>query len=160
MGRVVTRSTRATMVTSSPSTRLDRSVSLPGSKYLRGTKSSRSATVCSPRCLANGLADRWPMTLPSGVLRSATSLDPEQQRIRRLTTVDDADLDLAATHPCRRRDGSRDLRSTAGTTDHGEQLPSAGQEPANHVGADHGQIMTDHHDLPVDRAQDVARVTP
>src|SRR5450631_3625660 len=141
MGRVVTRSTRATMVTSSPSTRLDRSVSLPGSKYLRGTKSSRSPTVCSPRCLASGLADGWPMTLPSGVVRSATSLDPEQQRIRRLTAVDDTDLDVPATRPCRCSDGRRDLGASAGTTDHGEQLSAAGQEPGNHVGADHGQII-------------------
>src|SRR5450631_107720 len=117
MGRVVTRSTRATMVTSSPSTRLDRSVSLPGSQYLRGTKSSRSPTGCSPRCLASGLADVWPMTLASGVVRSATSLHPEHQWIRRPTALDGADLDVAATRPCRSRDDSRDLGASPGTTD-------------------------------------------
>src|ERR1035437_3628989 len=121
IARVVTRSTRATIVTSSPSTRPDRSVSLPGSKYLRGTKSSRSPTVWMSRCLANGLADGWPTTLPSGVDRSATSLDPEQQRIGRLAAVDDADLDVAATCPCRLGHDSRDIRSTACTGDHGEQ---------------------------------------
>src|SRR5450631_1085060 len=136
MGRVVTRSTRATMVTSSPSTRLDRSVSLPASKYLRGTKSSRSPTVCSPRCLASGLADGWPTTLPSGVDRSATSLHPQQQRKRRLAAVDDGDLQVAATRPCRLCDGSRQLRSAAGPVDHGEQLPSAGEEPLCHRRAD------------------------
>src|SRR5665647_3512357 len=57
IGRVVARSTRATTVTSSPSTRLDRSVSLPGSKYRRGTKSSRSPTVWMLRYLASGLAN-------------------------------------------------------------------------------------------------------
>src|SRR5664279_3042881 len=96
MPRVVTRSTLATIVTSSPSTRLDRSVSLPGSKYLRGTKSSRSPTVWMSRYLASGPAEGWPTTLPSGVDRSAMSLDPEQQRIGRLAAVDDADLDLTA----------------------------------------------------------------
>src|SRR5665254_2835 len=82
------RSTRATTVTSSSSTRLDRSVSLPGSKYRRGTKSSRSPTVWRLRYFARGLAVGLPTTWPSGVDRSATSLHPQQQRIGRLTTID------------------------------------------------------------------------
>src|ERR1035437_4803451 len=160
IARVVARSTRATTVTSSPWTGLDRSVGLPGWKYLRGTKSSRSATVWMPRCLASGLADGWPTTLPSGVDRSATSLNPEQQRKGRLTAVDDGDLDVAAGGPCRLRDHSRDLRSTTGTSDHGEQLPSCGQESGDHIGADHGQILADDNDIPLDSAQHVAAMAP
>src|SRR5665647_726329 len=117
IGRVVARSTRATTVTSSPSTRLDRSVSLPGSRYRRGTKSSRSPTVWMLRYLASGLADGFPTTWPSGVDRSATSLDPEQQRIGRLPAVDDADLDVGAALAGRRDDRGRELRSATGTVD-------------------------------------------
>src|ERR1022692_592781 len=150
------RFTRATTVTSSPSTRLDRSVSLPGSTYRRGTKSSRSPTVWMPRCLARGLAEGWPMTFASGVDRSATSLDPEQQRVRRLPAVDDADLDVAATFTCRLGHNGRDLRSTAGTIDHREQLPAAGKESGNHIHTDHGQILADDHDITIDHTHNVA----
>src|SRR5450631_754095 len=113
-----------------------------------------------PRCLARGLADGWPTTLPSGVDRSVTSLDSEQQRIRPLPAVDDADLEVAANVACRLGDHGRDLRSTAGAMDHGKQLPTAGKESSNHIHADHGQILADDHDITVNHPHDVAGVTP
>src|SRR5450631_1813771 len=160
MPRVVTRSTRATIVTSWPSTRADRSVSLPGSKYRRGTKSSRSPTVCSPRCLANGLADGWPTTLPRGVDRSATSLDSQQQRIGCLTAVDDGDLQVAVTGPCRVGDQSRQLRPATGAADHGEQLPSTGQEAGSHLRADLRHILAHDYDITIDHTHDVTALAP
>src|SRR5665647_2490040 len=126
IGRVVARSTRATTVTSSPSTRLDRSVSLPGSKYRRGTKSSRSPTVWRLRYFARGLAVGLPTTWPSGVDRSATSLHPQQQRMGRLTTVDEADLDVVATLSRRGGDHGRELRRSAGALVRGRRLGARG----------------------------------
>src|SRR5665647_2129669 len=160
IGRVVARSTRATTVTSSPSTRLDRSVSLPGSKYRRGTKSSRSPTVWRLRYFARGLAVGLPTTWPSGVDRSATSLHPQQQRLGRLTTVDEADLDVVATLSRRGGDHGRELRRCAGAADHRQQLATAGEQPGNHIRSDHGKIVADGDDVAADHAQHVARVTP
>src|SRR5450631_1101248 len=140
--RVVACFTVATTTVYSSSWSWLRSVVVAGSMYRRGRKARKSATSSSPRdCFS--LAAVGPRMFLSRVDGSATSLDPEQQRVRRLTAVDDADLDLAVSRLRRSRHAGRHLRVTVGPADHGQQLPSVGQEPANHVGAVLTQIFAD-----------------